>query len=225
MAETGCFYGDGTPAVDWTYGKCNNGSSVSFCCGAGDKCLANGLCFGRYPYRGPCSNKGWLGCRSICPEVNSNSWTEVQHCSDDGYCCAPGRNAGKPGDCCNDGSRRFTLPDLPATSASSATSSHVSDSSATFTPTSGASSPAFSTASSAPAPATSLTSGSIAGVAIGSAAGAALIVAAIAWWLFARRRRQQPDEQTRKTALPSEADADAYLVETDARPTPRYEMI
>ncbi|POR38948.1 Uncharacterized protein TPAR_00844, partial [Tolypocladium paradoxum] len=139
---TGCFYGDGTAATDWEFRACGHtNTTYNICClpSNNDQCMANGLCSypGHYMYRGPCDNGHGDGCRSICPEVNPNSWVEVQSCTLTEFCCSPSRNAGKPGNCCNDGTKRFPLPDpVKKTSTSSAASSaSAAPTSSTATPT------------------------------------------------------------------------------------------
>ena len=72
-SATGCYYGDGTVATDWSYGPCRHANTTyNICCQplANELCLANGLCLypGHYMYRGPCDNAKGDGCRSICPE-------------------------------------------------------------------------------------------------------------------------------------------------------------
>ncbi|KAM4067035.1 hypothetical protein HRG_001043 [Hirsutella rhossiliensis] len=220
-ADTGCFYGDGTAATDWAFAPCHQrNTTFRICClpSTGDACLANGLCVypGHYMYRGPCDNRRGAGCRSICPEINPNSWTEVQMCTPTEYCCSPERNAGTPGNCCNDGSKRFPLPDpISASESSDASSSAVATPTSASSPQQ-ASSSSFSSSSSSSSSALvptittigsgssgdgSSSTGAIAGGVVGGVAALALLGAG-AWWLLARRRRRRRQLQP---ASPSSA--------------------
>ena len=172
--------------------------------------------------------------------VNPNSWVEVQSCSATDFCCSPGRNAGKPGNCCNDGSKRFPLPD-PAKKTSSSSSA----SSAPTLPATTSSAPPSSSTSAAPTPpptddGSSAPVGAIAGGVVGGVAGLAIV--SLAAWLLLRRRRKRraaadaelPGSSSDKVKYNpygagvgpglTEMPGHSVPVESDSRPVERYEM-
>lgn len=113
-----CFYPNGKPEqrFSYNYQPCGGQNTTwSQCCIPGqDVCTPDGLCthltnaVGAYDYRGGCTNADWSGCPQVCLDVLSNSWLQVKQCASGEYCCNPDFDNG---DCCRDGSRRFSLLD------------------------------------------------------------------------------------------------------------------
>ncbi|KAF4586068.1 hypothetical protein GQ602_005373 [Ophiocordyceps camponoti-floridani] len=207
-----CFYKDGRPAINGAYYPCRNGvvfnatsataafnaTGLRMCCEpkGPDRCLPNGLCDipgeRGYLYRGACDNPRGDGCRSICPEVNPYSWTEVKLCEPGVYCCGPDKNAERARDCCSNRSARFLLPDLEVMSGSKLNG--FTGSPSTASSTTQASSPTSSPNTSKPS---SPSAAVIAGPVVGGAVALALLVVAILLFRRSRQKRRQwtPSEQ------------------------------
>ncbi|KAH8674932.1 hypothetical protein BGZ61DRAFT_536238 [Ilyonectria robusta] len=118
-----CYYPDGSEATEREYEPCGGvNTTFSTCCvfSDGEECLPNGLCTypGHYDYRGACNNEDWEGCAEICPTTSSDGWVQVKQCTTDGYCC----NVEREGNCCEDGTDRFSLEERPSTRSSMAPS-------------------------------------------------------------------------------------------------------
>lgn len=177
--------------------------------------------------------------------VNPNSWVEVQSCTLTEFCCSPGRNAGKPGNCCNDGSKRFPLPD-PAkktTSSSSSAATSAPTSSTTSARTSSSETPVPTNSREEPVPTNSNGSssssstpvGAIAGGVVGGVAGLGAVGMA-AWLLLRRRRKRDADKGAELSGddvkqspygpgpPPTEMPGQPVPVESDSRPVQRFEM-
>ncbi|KAF7551800.1 hypothetical protein G7Z17_g4742 [Cylindrodendrum hubeiense] len=118
LAAAQCYYPDGSEASDRRYEPCGGiNTTFSTCCvfSEGEECLPNGLCMhpGHYDYRAACDNRDWEGCAAICPTASSDGWVQVEECTADEYCCNTDRN----GNCCEDGTDRFSLEERFATSS------------------------------------------------------------------------------------------------------------
>ncbi|KAF4965734.1 hypothetical protein FSARC_6517 [Fusarium sarcochroum] len=124
-----CYYPDGSNAAkDYKYEPCGNSSTTySTCCyfGEGDKCLANGLCNqpGKWDYRAACQNKDWSNCPEVCMDSESGTWYPLQKCASNKYCCPPADGS----DCCDSGSKVYTLAAPEPSDDSETTTTDVPD--------------------------------------------------------------------------------------------------
>ncbi|PFH63378.1 hypothetical protein XA68_12342 [Ophiocordyceps unilateralis] len=204
LPDMSCYYKDGRAAINGAYYPCRNGlvfnetsataafnaTGLRTCCEpkGNDRCLPNGLCDipgeRGYLYRGACDNERGDGCRSICPEVNAYSWTEVKRCEPGVFCCGPDRNAERAGDCCSNIAARFLLPDLGAMPASASATSTNTASTTASTASSSSSSSSDTRQSSSPSAAL------IAGPVIGAVVALALLILAVFLLRRARRKRR-----------------------------------
>ncbi|KAH7127638.1 hypothetical protein EDB81DRAFT_764797 [Dactylonectria macrodidyma] len=137
LATARCFYPDGSEATDREFEPCGGvNTTFATCCifSEGDECLPNGLCTGpgRYGYRAACESEDGEGCPDVCPMASSDGWVQVKECAVDEYCC----NVNREGDCCEDGSDRFSLEERPPTGSLNASGSM---------PTTAAADPTFET--------------------------------------------------------------------------------
>ncbi|KAL6821626.1 hypothetical protein V8C40DRAFT_250579 [Trichoderma camerunense] len=203
-----CFYPNGKPEQNFSYNyqPCGGKNTTwNQCCIPGqDVCTPDGLCthltnaVGAYDYRGGCTNADWSGCPQICLDVLSNSWLQVKQCASGQYCCNPDFDNG---DCCRDGSRRFSLldrnPDAKGDDATSktnatATSGGNNRSSATQTDDGAAKQTSDEadkkTDDGADKSNKSVTIGAAVG---GSLGGIALIGGVVGIWLLLRKKKQQ----------------------------------
>ncbi|KAJ3533982.1 hypothetical protein NM208_g7744 [Fusarium decemcellulare] len=119
-AAATCYYPDGTDATaSFNYRPCGDtNTTYSTCCAFdwGDECLPNGLCHwrGYSDYRAACQNKDWTNCPDVCLGRKSGTWLTLKKCGVNEYCCPSSQDA----DCCDDGSRTYSLevPDLKSKS-------------------------------------------------------------------------------------------------------------
>ncbi|PKK51232.1 hypothetical protein CI102_2748 [Trichoderma harzianum] len=207
-ASSKCFYPNGKPEQNFSYNyqPCGGKNTTwSQCCIPGqDVCTPDGLCthltnaVGAYDYRGGCTNADWSGCPQICLDVLSNSWLQVKQCASGQYCCNPDFDNG---DCCRDGSRRFSLldrnpdakgDDTPGKTNGTNTSSTANTSATTQTDDSAAKQTSDEAAQKTDDGADKSNKSVTIGAAVGgSLGGIALIGGIVGVWLLLRKKKQQ----------------------------------
>lgn len=214
-ASSKCFYPNGKPEQNFSYNyqPCGGKNTTwSQCCIPGqDVCTPDGLCthltnaVGAYDYRGGCTNADWSGCPQVCLDVLSNSWLQVKQCASGEYCCNPDFDNG---DCCRDGSRRFSLldrnPDAKGDDTTSKTTATDTSSTANASTTTQTDNGVAKQTTDAADEKTddgaeksnkSVTIGAAVG---GSLGGIALVGGAAGIWLLLRKKKQQKMAQVEK---------------------------
>ncbi|KAH6610079.1 hypothetical protein Trco_000099 [Trichoderma cornu-damae] len=237
-----CYYPNGKPEQNFNYNyqPCGGRNTTwQQCCIPGqDVCTENGLCThltndwaGAYDYRAGCVNEDWSACPQVCLDVLSNSWLQVKQCATGEYCCNPDFDHG---DCCRDGSRRFSLLDRnpDADNAQGAGGSgdpggkNATGSSGGRSGGGNEGNTSTQTDGGKPEGGNGSGSGSGAGARIGAAVGGTLggvaaIGAAVGLWLFLRRGRIKAGDGTGSSGtVESLAMKQAYdaVAEAEARP-------
>lgn len=114
LPATQCFFPNGTLALNFY--PCYRDRDTSFCCGIGETCGSNALCYAVddsvedmwWGRRGACTDKTWIShdCPKICTDHAPGGTALIWYCKEGTWCCD---NEGGGDSCCSTSSSIISL--------------------------------------------------------------------------------------------------------------------